>query len=653
MFQSRKRIETVMVSRIVLAGILMVSIPTLLVMKAAPRPGAVLHANSKVPPTLSSSTWLTLDSIKPQGSWYEAKVPDTLDLEERAKLAINALIGNLEPNNHYAVYQAFMFNADPPYADTKSETWNISPKNARTLPMLRAMSGSEFGLETEYGLMRALMSQIRDDGNMYYPFDGSGPPKGTSYPQVNAITIFAMLNWQARDKNPGWSDWIDLLAGGLKRDAIRVENRAYYPMQSGIDPEGNWHFMLHEGTLPIAYKPPDEPLSDQQGLEGAAKSDQNRPLSALIHDYELTGNKDSLATAQALEHFILKPGMWQDTTAEGYPGNEHGIWSGHGHNNPQALMALLDLATAENNGWLKQFVREGYDHAVRNGVVRIGFFPAWVEPEKFNRPAWLHGITETCGVADVMVLATKLSDAGLGDYWDDVDSIVRNQLAAQQISDLDLMRRATGGGAAHDALLQRFMGGFGNASPNGVPHHLCDLAGCCTANGSEALYYAWYGITRYDRRVATVNLFLNRASPWMDVDSYLPYEGKVVLHNKEAQKAMVRIPGWLDVSQVKTSVDGNLVHPPLAGRYLVIDNLKPKDEIRLEFPVTEEKDKYTIDGKAYEVTFRGSSLVDISPRDTDPKDYPLYQCDTLQGNKAPMRNVKRFVATNLIPPGTY
>jgi hypothetical protein len=156
-----------------------------------------------------------------------------------------------------------MFNADPPYADPKSATRNISPKNARTLPMLRAMTGSNFGLDTEYGLMRALMSQIRSDGNMYYPFNGSGPPEGSYYPQTNALTIFAMLNWQARDGNPAWEQWIDLLAKGLQRDAIRVQDRAYYPMQSGIDAEGNWHFILHEGTIPIAYKPPDEPLSDQ------------------------------------------------------------------------------------------------------------------------------------------------------------------------------------------------------------------------------------------------------------------------------------------------------------------------------------------------------------------------------------------------------
>src|SRR5262245_10462854 len=150
-----------------------------------------------------------------------------------------------------------------------------------------------------------------------------------------------MQNWQGRDGDPAWNDWIHLLASGLRRDAIRVEERAYYPMQSGVDPDGKWHFMNHEGDIPIPYHPPDEPVSDQQGLEGAAKSDQNRPLSALIKDYTLTGQPESLDLAQRLSRFILKPGMWEDTRSLGYVGNEHGIWAGHGYNGPQSLMALL------------------------------------------------------------------------------------------------------------------------------------------------------------------------------------------------------------------------------------------------------------------------------------------------------------------------
>ena len=56
--------------------------------------------------------------------------------------------------------------------------------------------------------------------------------------------------------------------------------------------------------------------------------------------------------------------------------------------------------------------------------------------------------------------------------------------------------------------------------------------------------------------VAQVNLLLNRASPWLDVDSCLPYEGKVVIRNKTAKRLYVRIPLWVNKREVQCHVKG-------------------------------------------------------------------------------------------------
>ena len=60
------------------------------------------------------------------------------------------------------------------------------------------------------------------------------------------------------------------------------------------------------------------------------------------------------------------------------------------------------------------------------------------------------------------------------------------------------------------------------------------------------LFYAWDGIVRHQDGTAQINLLLNRASPWLDIDSHLPYEGKVV---REEQGGRVRFScvfrfGW-------------------------------------------------------------------------------------------------------------
>src|SRR5262249_54065585 len=149
--------------------------------------------------------------------------------------------------------------------------------------------------------------------------------------------------------------------------------------------------------------------------------------------------------------------------------------------------------------------------------------------------------------------------------------------------------------------------------------------------------------------VATVNLFLNRASRWMDVDSYVPYEGKVVLHNKLARTALVRIPSWVNAGEVESFVNDRAAEPVLTGRHLLFEKLKPADQIRLRFPVRESTRTYTIADKPYSVSFRGSSVVDFLPHDDSPKVYPMYRRVYFRASNAPMKKIRRFAADRIIP----
>ena len=592
------------------------------------------------------------EKMQPQGEWYEATVPDTLDLAKRAEFSVNVLTRNLEPNT----YSVQGVGLPPKLVEGTDElvssrpTWHITGKNLRALPWMRTMSGSEDNLEVEYNAMRTMVRAIHEDGQVFGPADGDGVL--TSNPKVNGAFLLAMANWYERDGDPAWKDRIRKVSEGLQRIAVLVEDRAFYPLECVYHPDGTWHTERPHQLLP--YTPPDEPVSDQQGGEGAVKIQNVRQLLGLVKDHELTGSRRALEMSWKLARFILKPGMWPDTTAQGYPSYEHGIFEGHFHANIHTLYMMTSLAHLENDEWLKQFVREGYDHGRRNGVLRMGWFPAWTLPVAEPDAPWVagrrpqdhHNRTEGCGVADMLVLAVKLTDAGLGDYWDDADHIVRNQLAAQQFISLDLMRRAAGGSDRYDAVLSRFLGGFGSATPT---YNRPSVHACCSANGSIGLYYAWHGITRFHDGIARVNLFLNRASSWMDVNSYLPYEGKVVLHNKQAHTAHVRVPSWVEVGQVRSFVNNREGKPGRSGRYLVFQNLKKNDQIRLEFPVPTKIDKYTIAGKQYTITLRGSTLVDIAPREEVPGTYPIFQRDSLKATKAPLKKVRRFAAKGVLP----
>ena len=581
-----------------------------------------------------------------------AEVPDTLDLAEHARWALNALLGHLEPENHYAVYQSFTFEGEPRLGGL---TWNLPPKDARVLPMLRAMTGSEYGLDREQGLMEALLGQTGEDGLAYSPLSNEGALAGTAYPYPNGMLALAMLNWHERDGDPAWLERFKRLTTALARIAIRVEDRAYWPPESSYRPDGTWAYTTRgEGKIP--YQPPEEPILEQQGTEGCVKFEQSAGLRALVARYCLDGDAEALEVAQRVVRFMLKPGMWEDTGDEGYAGHEHGIFAGHFHGNITALHALLEMAVATGDAWLKQFVREGYEHARRTGIARMGWFPGWLRPTAHHREAALFMWTETCGVADMLVLAVKLTDAGLGDYWDDVDAVARNHLIAQQITDWEQMRALGGGTAEKEAVLARLRGGFNQPMEGALDSTGPHLWGCCTANGSVGLYYAWHGITRFDEAsgTATVNLLLNRAAPWLDVDSYLPYEGRVVIHNRQARSLLVRLPYWVARDEITCFIDDRRASPAVAGNHLLFGDLRSASTeaagsvIRIEFPVSTTTEKHTVQGREYTLTFRGSTLVDLNPRDDTPGRYRYYLRDALKAGRTPMKTVERHVAERII-----
>ena len=193
---------------------------------------------------------LKKETLKPKGAWETVLAPDTLDLAERAKMSINVLVNTMDPKMYYGVIGC-EFSPAPKF--TGYPGWDMTPKNARSLATLRVMCGSEQGLDVEYGAMHALLDAVSENGRVYLPFDGPGVPIGTCYPQTVAMTIFAALNFQGRDGNPLWSQWIARMGAGLRGMAIPVEDRAFYPMQAGIDPQGQWHIRNLEAAPP--FKP--------------------------------------------------------------------------------------------------------------------------------------------------------------------------------------------------------------------------------------------------------------------------------------------------------------------------------------------------------------------------------------------------------------
>ena len=511
------------------------------------------------------------------------------------------------------------------------------------------------GLDMEYQMMKGMLARIQPGGLMTFPND-AGWPTGTSVPSVNGQLATALLNWYERDQNHGWLDYVSLLCQGLNRTAIRVQDRAYYPLECGIDVDGTWQF-TNRGTSMIPYSPPNEPDSEQQGYEGSVKwMTVFGPIEALAGQYRYQRDAEALDLGMRLTRFALKGPMWDGFTSLAYPGNQQGIFTGHFTGNVHFLNALFNMGMAQKSEALKQRARQGYELTRRVGVMRMGWYPSWIMNgvETYGRSKELHGVCDGGGIAAAVMLAVNLSDAGVADYWDDVDYIVRNQLIEQQFIDANVMLGKAGGDPQN--LIERFVGGCGTGEPTAIKPEINSVATAATA---AAFYYAWHGITRYDKdaKLAQVNLLLNRVSPWLDVESYLPFEGKVILRNKQASTILVRLPMWLndrlptwDADQMAVTCKRNEQSfvPARVGRNLLVD-VQIGDVIELNFPVPARTDKYTIHGKVYQIQFRGSTVVDIDNRNTSSNTIPIYQRQAMKATTAPMHTVNRFVTDNILP----
>ena len=621
-----------------------------------------------------------------EGERYEAEVPDTLDLAERASLAISSLTQLLNPQMDFVGYHRLRLYANPPIMVQSDYQTNCEVKIVEALPLLRTMSGSDFNDEVDVGAMRTFVSQIGADG-LYYlkhmryperdrPWPRLGPHLYSSTDEDFASIyaqgrfIRAMLIWHQLDDDPVWLERIGGVAAGLGKIAIRSSSArgpaSWMEATSGMGENAagrREYAFFPDGRIGEAFSYPRsgwkfirEPRTERAGEEGSMFMSIGGPIRALARWYGMSGDERALQLADGLVNFVLQPRFWEDV--------EHAQFGREAHLHAHLVMlwTLLEYAQVTGKEWLKDFVRFGYEHARTLGIPRIGC---------------LNWTTEACAGSDMLALAVKLSTYGIGDYWDDVDAYIRNQMSEQQLIRRDLLEEVVGQGPVwepdppqviSEGVLDRAIGSFAtNACPTRV---YASWTICCPVNGAEALYYAWEGIVRCEDGVAQVNLLLNRASPWVDVDSYLPYEGRVEMRNKAARKLRVRVPRWVGPGVVRWRVNGDVVSAEREGRYGVVEGLKPGDEVRMEFPVVGEVARYRIEGsiegsrwesKEYRCEFRGSTLVDIWPRDEtlerdhryigDPTAYgtiPIYLRDHLKRDQAPMKRVTRFVSPRVL-----
>jgi hypothetical protein len=596
-----------------------------------------------------------IDVPRYAGDRYQAVVPDTLELADVASLTIRAITNMLDPSRDYLMYARARFDRRPPAIRFLHANDGASgPKHLEGLPLLRIVSGSTYNIEVDKGYAESYLHMTGKDGCVYWPlkmFLNPNTPPMCPEPYGSVENegrhILALCMWHQHDRNPLWKTLIEKKIQRLTELAILEDDYAYFT---------NRPYQAPRVTSEVTFTPTDtaDTVRDPSGGRGRFEEPTlnahlvNFMLSrSLCVYYRLTGYEPALDLAGRIVRGALEQ-------TKGF--EDDGRWLlYHFHISAASLLAFLEYAIATEDRALMAFVGRAYEYAKVLGDPLVGFFPELV-PGSDRYLSRRVNTSEICEVADMIGLALKLSLAGVGDCWADVERWVRNQFAEGQLTD-DKLRTVLANLESkglyeeqpiyywESAEIERAVGGFaGWATPN--DYGVGSMYACCTGNASRTIYWIWDSILTKEDGAVRVNLLMNRASPWLNLDSYLPYQGKVVLKIKDARQVAVRIPEWTERERVACTVNGEGRGFGWSGDYVQVGGLKAGDTVALEFPMVTRTLFRIIGGRfPYKLTIKGNTVVGIDP---EGELCPLYQRGHYLGDEAPLREITRFVSSESI-----
>ncbi len=329
-------------------------------------------------------------------------VPNTYFLEEAASLARGSILARLDPNLAFQPYFRLDLGLEIPEA--KHASWDYCDMAGRfvdALILTAPMVGADRPGEAELGLRAFLLDRANPDDGLFY--DAEAPWSTYAADMFcQGRVLLGLVSWFLLTGDPDVESKLDGLIEGLSRIAVWDGDACSYPTDIWID--GQW---VNGGLW-----------------QGAAPGYAAQQMVGLARYAKATGNPSALKLASGLAHHFVNCGVI----------NPDGTFRGHTHSQgilPSAL-GVLAYALVAGDRDMASWCGRVYEHA-RTYTSSFGWLPDGLgfRPEE----NFFAGTCETCALADLIELAITLTEAGIGDYWDDVERYARNQLLEQQIRD--------------------------------------------------------------------------------------------------------------------------------------------------------------------------------------------------------------------------
>ncbi len=577
------------------------------------------------------------------GQCYQTLVPATFDIQERADLAVHGLTGITDPEKDYDLYWWVTIGSNPPFMTHRPNDIHNQVGFHAALPLARLISGSGLNEHIEEHWAKVLLHMQGPDGLLWTKIDGRpwlAFKGGLTHGEATSDYADVILN--------GWALAALAVYYHLTGDALwkKTGEKIVHGLAANVVDKGDYAYFSQSF---IPSKDPTMPIPHRVSHGGWV-------VYGLTHFFRETGYEPALKLAGKLARGIKDHANFFGPHGEFLDCQRQPLPEAHFYAHVHCLFEILDyaLAASGDNRDMIDFVKDGFDFARNSGNTILGFFPELLWRENFQT-------CETCGLADLISMGLRLTAIGEGDHWDDVDRWIRNQFAENQIiRPLDWANRQAWLGPdagwqrqAHrpmdvvienaDHVTERVVGMFrGWPNPNdgfGGRHSVVMV--CCTFQGTRALYYIWEHMLTHKDGKLSVNLLMNRPSPWADVDSHIPYEGRVDVKVKQGVSLEIRIPEWVSPEETACAVNGKEQVLGWEGRYAQVGRTESGDLVTLTFPIAERAEKIHIQKHAYNIVRKGNEVVAIEPPGQID---PLYQRSEYRDAVTHWKKASRFVS---------
>lgn len=157
-----------------------------------------------------------------EGERYEAHVPDTFDLQERARLALSAMTSCTDPQDNYAPYDNFSLWRNPPIMYNKTM---FNGKYMEAMALLRFLTGNDLNRRVDQTWRRMFFEAIVHGDYPWWGIDGG--------------RLLAWLGNNYRiEKDPCWQELGRQAVERLSQRMVYKDNYCYYPSDQGGMPTG-------------------------------------------------------------------------------------------------------------------------------------------------------------------------------------------------------------------------------------------------------------------------------------------------------------------------------------------------------------------------------------------------------------------------------